>query len=279
MVISVTSNPGALAALSTLTSVTADLEETQRRVSTGLEVSSARDNPALFSLAQIQRAELGSIESVQQGLRTASSTVELAIAAGDGISDILVELRQIATQAATADATTIDLLEAQYVELANAIDRQIASAEINGNNLLATAGGDLEVLASTDSTDTITVAEQDLEGTSILTIDRGTTPFDGTDLAAQQAAAVAEIAAIDASIVNLSNALGQLGAGSAAIDLQDSLLTRVSDALEVSIGNLTAADLPRESSRLQALQVQPQLAIQTLSIANAAPNAILGLFA
>ena len=56
-------------------------------------------------------------------------------------------------------------------------------------------------------------------------------------------------------------------------------MSRISNALEVSIGNLTDADLARESSRLQALQVQQQLAIQTLSIANAAPNAILALFA
>jgi len=61
--------------------------------------------------------------------------------------------------------------------------------------------------------------------------------------------------------------------------LQGNLLTRIGDTLEVSIGNLVDADLARESSRLQALQVQQQLAIQTLSIANAAPNSILALFA
>ncbi|MEO0834379.1 MAG: flagellin, partial [Pseudomonadota bacterium] len=92
-------------------------------------------------------------------------------------------------------------------------------------------------------------------------------------------AAQAQIAAIEASIVNVTNAVARLGNGSQALDLQDNLLSRVSDALEVSIGNLVDADLARESSRLQALQVQQQLAIQTLSIANAAPNSILALFA
>ena len=89
----------------------------------------------------------------------------------------------------------------------------------------------------------------------------------------------AELADIDTTIDNLTSALASLGAGSKSLDLQGKLLTRISDALEISIGNLTDADLAKESSRLQALQVQQQLAIQTLSIANAAPNAILALFA
>ncbi|MEO0850197.1 MAG: flagellin, partial [Pseudomonadota bacterium] len=67
MTSSINTNPGALIALQNLNSINDRLAETQRRVSTGLQVSSAADNPALFALAQQQRAELGSVESVQQG--------------------------------------------------------------------------------------------------------------------------------------------------------------------------------------------------------------------
>ena len=100
MTTSINTNPGALIALQNLTSINDRLAETQRRVSTGLEVSSAADNPAVFALAQQQRAELGSVESLQQGLRTAQSAVDVALAAGDNITDILVEMRKVATQAA-----------------------------------------------------------------------------------------------------------------------------------------------------------------------------------
>ena len=101
----------------------------------------------------------------------------------------------------------------------------------------------------------------------------------GVLLGCAAAAAQAQIAAVGTAIDALTPALAQLGAGSKSLSLQVSLMSRISDALEVSIGNLTDADLAKESSRLQALQVQQQLAIQTLSIANAAPNAILALFA
>ena len=272
----INTNPGALIALQNLTQINTQLAETQRRVSTGLEVSSARDNPTLFALAQQQRADLGSIESVQQGLRIGVSTVDVALAAGESISDILVELRSLATQAAdgSLSAENRTLVQEQYADLSAQITRIVGTAEIGGRNLISNGAADLTVIASSDGTGSITVAAQDLSvGGGIVDVSA-----DGSALGTA-AGALTEITAIDTAIAELSTALGSLGSGANSLNLQNTILTRVSDALEVSIGNLVDADLARESSRLQALQVQQQLAIQTLSIANAAPNSILALFA
>ena len=276
MTSSINTNPGALVALQNLTSINDQLAETQRRVSTGLEVSSAADNPAVFALAQQQRAELGSVESIQQGLRIGQSTVDVALAASDSISDILVELRAVAVQAAddSIPTETREILNERFIALRDQITRTVDSAELGGRNLLASGASDVSLVASTDGTTTISVAAQDLSiGGANVTISSAGVPLSNA------ADATAQIAAIEASITNVSNASARLGNGSQALDLQENLLNRVSDALEVSIGNLVDADLARESSRLQALQVQQQLAIQTLSIANAAPNSILALFA
>ena len=276
MTSSINTNPGALVALQNLTSINDQLAETQRRVSTGLEVSSAADNPAVFALAQQQRAELGSVESIQQGLRIGQSTVDVALAASDSISDILVELRAVAVQAAddSIPTETREILNEHFVALRDQITRTVDSAELGGRNLLASGASNVSLVASTDGTTTISVAAQDLSiGGANVTISSAGVPLSNA------ADATAQIAAIEASITNVSNASARLGNGSQALDLQENLLNRVSDALEVSIGNLVDADLARESSRLQALQVQQQLAIQTLSIANAAPNSILALFA
>lgn len=288
MVNNVSTNPGALVALQNLNRITERLEDVQRRVSTGMEVSRAQDNPALYALAQKQRAELASIESVQQGLRIGVSTVDVAVAAGESVSDILVEMRSVASQAAdpSLGADELALLEDQYVSLRDQLTRLVDSAEVGGRNLIASGAGDLTVVAGVDGTTAITVGAQDLSvGGANVTVSADATVFeakdlngDGTDETVSEVAQ-AEIAAIESSIDNVSRGLGALGAGASALELQNKILTRVSDALEISIGNLVDADLARESSRLQALQVQQQLAIQTLSIANAAPNAILALFA
>lgn len=273
---SINTNPGALIALQNLNSITSRLEGVQRRVSTGLEVSSAKDNPTLYTLAQQQRAQLGSLESVRQGLRIGVSTVDVALAAGESISDVLVKMRSVASQAADPSITTEtrDMLKSQYVELANQINRLVASAEIGGRNLIANGAADLVVVASDNGSQTITVAAQNLSiGGGIVDV-----TADGSGLDDATAAAT-ELQAIDDAIAALSNALGRLGAGADSLGLQNKILSRVADTLEISIGNLVDADLARESSRLQALQVQQQLAIQVLSIANAAPNSILALFA
>lgn len=276
MVNNVNTNPGALVALQNLTRITDRLNETQRRVSTGLEVSSAKDNPAIYALAQNQRADLASIETVQQGLSVGTSTVDVALAAGEAISDILVELKQVASQAADPTLSTENrqILQEQFVSLRDQITRLVDNATIGGRNLIANGAPDLTVVASTNGADTITVAAQNLSvGGGIVNIDSSGTPL------ADAATAQTEIGNIQSAIDGLSAALGRLGAGSQALTLQDRLFDRISAALEISIGNLVDADLAKESSRLQALQVQQQLAIQTLSIANSAPNAILALFA
>ncbi|MEQ1928909.1 MAG: flagellin [Parvularculaceae bacterium] len=274
--VSINTNPGALVALQTLSRVSDSLAETQRRVSTGLQVSSAKDNPAIYALAQQQRAQLASLETVQQGLRVGVSTVDVALAAGESIADVLIEMRQVASQAADPQlsAQNRQLLQDRYVELADQVTRLVDSADIGGRNLIANGASDLIVIASDDGASTITVAAQDLSiGGGVVNVSA-----DGSALATAGGAQT-ELANIIASIDALSGALGALGGGGKALTLQDRILNRVSDAIEISIGNLVDADLARESSRLQALQVQQQLAIQTLSIANAAPNSILALFA
>lgn len=276
MVNNVSTNPGALVALQNLNRVTDQLAEVQRRVSTGKQVSSAKDNPAVYALAQQQRAELASIEPVQQGLRVGQSAVDVALAAGESISDVLVQMKAVASQAADTSLTAQQrsVLSTQYASLRDQIARLVDSADVGGRNLIASGSADLVVVASTDGTQSITVAAQDLSvGGGIVNVATGADPL------ADAATAQAQIAAAGAAIDALSPALAQLGSGSKSLALQDRLMSRVADALEISIGNLTDADLAKESSRLQALQVQQQLAIQTLSIANAAPNAILALFA
>ncbi|MEG2496830.1 MAG: flagellin, partial [Brevundimonas sp.] len=56
---SINTNRGALVALQTLNNTNKSLETTQNRVNTGLKVSSAKDNGAIFAIATSQRAEMG----------------------------------------------------------------------------------------------------------------------------------------------------------------------------------------------------------------------------
>ncbi len=92
------------------------------------------------------------------------------------------------------------------------------------------------------------------------------------------AGASTALVSIEGLIQTAVDAAAEFGSAQKRIDIQTTFISDLTDALKTGIGALTDADLEEASARLQSLQVQQQLGIQALSIANQAPNAILGLF-
>jgi flagellin len=88
----------------------------------------------------------------------------------------------------------------------------------------------------------------------------------------------AYIAGADQAIAEMTTAASTLGAVKSRIDLQKSFISGLMDAIERGVGQLVDADMNEESTKLQALQVQAQLGIQALSIANQSSQNILALF-
>ncbi len=82
----------------------------------------------------------------------------------------------------------------------------------------------------------------------------------------------------DAALTDIIAAGSALGASKQRIDLQSNFVTNLSDAITKGVGALVDADMNVESTRLQALQVQQQLGVQALSIANQNTQMILRLF-
>ena len=77
---------------------------------------------------------------------------------------------------------------------------------------------------------------------------------------------------------NVAAALGTIGAEVRALELQTGFLEELRDTTSVGLGNIVDADLARESAKLTSQQIQQELSVQTLSIANTRPNTILSLF-
>jgi len=109
-----------------------------------------------------------------------------------------------------------------------------------------------------------------------------TTAATGTEIAIDNTTPDADIEAMirvtDNIISQLTDAASDLGATKKRIDMQSEFVDSLMDAIERGIGQLVDADMSRESTRLQALQVQQQLGIQALSIANSNAQTILALF-
>ena len=101
--------------------------------------------------------------------------------------------------------------------------------------------------------------------------------IDGIDVTTDAGAAAA-LANIETFIDTAIDAAAAFGSDQGRIELQSTFISKLTDSLRMGIGSLVDADMEEASARLQALQVQQQLGIQSLSIANQAPQSILSLF-
>jgi len=274
MAFSINVNAPALDALRNLSNTNDELAETQRRINTGLEISSARDNAAVFSIAQQLRSDLRGLNAVRQSLDRGISAVDVALAASQAIGDLLLEMKERAVAAADAglDNTSRQALSQDFEALRDQITQIVNNAEFNGTNLIDAGTDAIVAITNSDATQTLTVGHENLTlGGGVIAITAS------ADIDTQNEASAA-VGNLNASIDALNASLTRLGAGATALDQSRNFTNQLADVIEVGIGNLVDADLATESANLQALQVQQQLGIQALSIANQSPQAILSLF-
>ncbi len=274
MSFSVNTNAGALVALQNLSVTQAQLQTTQNRINTGLKVSSAKDNAAIYGIAQNQRAVSNALNSVVSSLQRGQSTVDVALSAGTSVSDLLNQMKEKALAAVdvTLDTTSRAALNNEFISLRNQITTVTSNAVFNGANLIDGGAVQIQALANESGTQVISVAHQSLAlGGANVTIAAAASI--GTT-----AAASIQIAALNTSIANVSSALGKLGTGSKALASHQTFITNLQNTIDVGVGNLVDADLAKESANLQALQTKQQLGIQALSIANQSSSILLGLF-
>jgi flagellin len=275
MATTVNTNVGAMVALQSLNRTSKELEQVQERINTGLKVASAKDNGGVFAIAQNMRSEVGGLNAVQQSLDRAMSVVDVAISAGTAISDILIEMKEKAVSAAdiSLDSASRNALDEDFKALRDQIATIVSNAKFNGINMTdGTLTLGVRALANSDGSAYITVASEDLSlSGTIMTL--ATTTSIGTATNASAA-----ISTVEASLQNVNESLARLGTGSRKLEIHKTFVSKLSDSLRGGIGNLVDADLAQESARLQSLQVKQQLGVQALSIANSAPQMLLGLF-
>ena len=271
---SINTNVGAMIALQNLNSTSSQLQMTQNVISTGLKVSSAKDDGAIYAIAQNQRATVSSLDAVTDSLNRNASVVDVAMSAGDSITDLLTQMKSKALAASdtSLDTTSRNAMQTDFNSLRDQITSTIANASFNGIDILDGSTSTLSALANASGSSTLTVQGQNMSlGGSIVTV--GTTASFSTATSAS-----ALLTTIDTSINKVSAALAQLGTASTALQNHITFVGKLQDSINQGIGNLVDADMATESSKLQALQTKQSLGVQALSIANQSTSTVLSLF-
>ena len=274
MSFSVNTNNSAAVALQYLTQTQGQLTQTQSAINSGLKVANARDNGAIYAIAQNQRGNVAGYQSVMNSLNNATSAVDVALSAGQSISDLLIQMKSKALSAADSslDTASRQAMNANFVSLRDQITTIVKNAMFNGFNLVDGSTNQITALASSDGTRRVTTSAQKMSlSSTIVTVKT-------TNTISTQAKASTLVSVIQSSLTNVNSALAKLSAGAAKFSIQATFAQKLSDTLTAGIGNLVDANMAQESASLQALQVKQQLGIQALSIANQEPQTILSLF-
>jgi flagellin len=271
---SVNTNVGAMIALQNLNSTNADLMTVQNRINTGKKVASAKDNGAIWAIAQNQRSTSGSLNAVKDSLQRSQSTVDVAVAGGESVSDLLLQMKEkaLAASDSSLDSASRTALNEDFKSLRDQIGKAVTNATFNGINMIKSGGQTIAALADADGSSKLTVGAQDLSlGGANVTV--GSTDSIGTQTLAQNM-----IATVATSIGNVSTALSKLGTGAKSLNSHLTFVGKLQDSIDAGVGNLVDADLAKESARLTSLQTKQQLGVQALSIANSSSSSLLSLF-
>ena len=274
MTFSVNTNPGALIALQNLNETSAQLQRAQEIVSTGLTVANAKDNGAIWAIAQNERSQVSSLDAVKSSLQTGQSIIDVASSAGTTVSNLLTQLQQKALAASdtSLDQNSRNALNNDFISIRNSITTTVQNATFNGVNLIDGSISQITSIANAQGTSVITTLGENL------TLSHGIVTLTTTAQIDTVTHARSQIAVVQASLTNVDNALATLGTASKALDTHLTFVSNLQDTLTTGIGNLVNADLAKESATLQALQTKQQLGIQALSIANQSSSILLGLF-
>ncbi|MBR0741940.1 flagellin [Bradyrhizobium liaoningense] len=301
MASSLLTNSAAMTALQTLRNVSASLQTTENRISTGQRVATASDNSAYWSIATSMRADNAALSAVSDSLGLSAATVDTEYTAlnkviGDSNSG-LTKLQALLVEAKTAgiDRTKI---QAEITQIQQDMKNVANAATFNGVNWLstnATTPATVNLVSSfsrvggtpTINTITVTVANYSLYTATtggILDTVSGSASVDTinigalTDSTADQTTLDGYIAQVTAALNTVSQSAANLGAIKNRISNNTEFVKSLMDSVDRGIGQLVDADMNAESTRLQALQTQQQLGVQALSIANQNSQSILSLF-
>jgi flagellin len=299
---SLLTNSSAMTALQTLRSVSASLSTTQNRISTGQRVATASDNAAYWSIATSMRADNAALSAVSDSLGLSAATVDTqytaltSVLGSDGNSG-LNKLQSLLVEAKTAGIDRAKI-QSEITQIQSDMKNTANAATFNSVNWLsatATTPATVSLVSSfsrvggtpTINSITVTTANYSLyTATQGGFLDKvsGTASIDTinisalTDSAADQATLDGYIAQVTGAINSVSSAAADLGAIKNRISNNSEFVKSLMDSVTRGIGQLVDADMNQESTRLSALQVQQQLGVQALSIANNNSQSLLSLF-
>ncbi len=304
---SILTNNSAMNALSTLRNINNNLANTQDRISSGLKVASAKDNAAYFQISETMKGDSSSLSSINEGLTLTKNSVATARLGAESFQELAGQFVERLAFAQGAKGG-FDEIGKELDEIVKQMTTTLKQSTFNGDDMVNAGGiADPFVPTTVDPDDGLLTAATgtsvtrnvvtglsrsggfDVTTLAVDTVDLAVSLEDFAGLANGFAAAAVVPATGETYLAGvLKSAEGvfskvtedatTLGLAEKSLENQQKFLTALSENINSGVGSMVDANMEDEATRLQALQVQQQLATQALSIANQGPQNILSLF-
>ena len=276
---SILTNNSAMVALQTLNMVNKSLTETQGRVSSGLQISSGKDNAAYFAISETMKGDSSMFEAINEGLTSTKNSVATARLGAETVSDLA---QQFTERVAFAQGSGVNLADVQSEldSIVSQIGTAISQSTFNGDDLVSGAAATQTIVSGvTRSGGTFAATTMTFQSVDLGAIQ---TALDAIDVvtagATSQAALEATLTAAETQLGNAISAATSMGVTEKSIEAQQEFLGSLTNTLDQGVSAMVDAEMEEEAARLQALQTQQQLATQALAMANSSPQSVLSLF-
>lgn len=270
--LSVNTNMNSLVAQNNLQSSQSRMNTSLQRLSTGLQINSAADNPAGLVTSSLQNAQISGLQQSIQNIQTGTALVQTADSSLSNINDLLVQVRSLAANSAnTATQSTASLAanQANADALLASIDNIATTTKFGTVALLdgSFTAGQFQTGAFSGQTASLTIAKSDSTTLAVNSIDLTTA-----------AGATAALTAIDAAISTIASARGDLGA------FMSGTLTATQNNNQAQLTNLqqaksiiTDTNYQTEIANYTSENIRQQAASTVLGMANQSNQSILSL--
>lgn len=256
------------------------LQNSINRLSTGLRVTRAGDDPTGFSIANGLRSDVAGLRVAQRNISEGLSILQIAEDAASDIEGILGRLKELAIRSASdTSASERDAIQTEFDALLDEIDRIVESTKYRDTVLLdGSFAGTIQVGLSGDAMDQISVALDDLSAQTLgLRVSGAGGTVEPLDISTNAAAAADALDDIEAALDTVRSALQSMGVQSNRLQFAASnLSTRIENYL-ASESAIRDADMAAEVVEMTKNQILQQTSMAMLAQANAAPQSILAL--
>jgi flagellin len=289
----INTNIAAFNALSALKSVNRDLEQRQLKLATGRRINEVADDPAGFVISRRLIARSRGLSTALDNVGTTKNVLAIAEGGLLNMSDILVRMKELATQAAndTLGSAERNAITSEFNQLGNEMDDIIEETTFNNNRLLdgTFTGRSFQTGEETTATLNFDLATNNSSTGLKATVEViPGSPGSATELSIRDLVTTSRLfsasgcsislAIINNSIEQVSDALQDIGAITARLTVKESTLRIAITNTEAAKSRILDADIAQEQLESTRLQILQQTATAQLAQANVAPQNVLALF-